>query len=137
MQVRIDECQGNSAAFDLVLIDGLKDGEFPTCVQIEDSHEQIGLAISLGCPFVDENDQPMPHPEGRHGIAYDFLSDHAKARTIFTLSEGYFAMWNSKRFKSRDEMLAWIKRHEGLIQYNEIFIENGYAIEWRRLRIVG
>ena len=90
MKVRIDESQGNRSAFDLVLIDGFENGEWPTNVQVEDSGEQISLARDLGCPFEDENDQPMPHPEGRHGIAYDFLSDHAKAQTVFTISEGHF-----------------------------------------------
>lgn len=90
MKVRINESLGNTAAFDLVLIDGHENGEYPTNIQVDDSSDLISLAQDLGCPFVDDDDQPMPHPEGRHGIAYDFLSDHAKAQSVFAISEGYF-----------------------------------------------
>lgn len=45
-------------------------------------------------------------------------------------------MWRLKRFKTRDQMVLWLHRHEGLIQWNEVFIQNGYALEYRKLRRV-
>jgi hypothetical protein len=90
MKVRLERSQGNTAAFDLVLIDGFEDGEWPTHVQVEDSSEQVSLARDLGCLFEDADDRPFPHPEGVHGIAYDFLSVHVMAGTVFPAPEGYF-----------------------------------------------
>ena len=42
-------------------------------------------------------------------------------------------MWQTKYFKTRDEMTAWLDQHDGQIQFDEIFIENGYGVEWRKL----
>lgn len=42
-------------------------------------------------------------------------------------------MWKTKKFKTFEAMNRWLWKHEGKIQYNLIFIENGYAIEWRKL----
>jgi len=45
-------------------------------------------------------------------------------------------MWKIKKFYSREEMVAWLADREGRIQYQELFINNGLAVEWRPLRIV-
>lgn len=83
MLARLDRTQGYSGSFDLVLIDGHEDGEFPTNVQVEYSEEQIGLAESLGCELGEDD-----HDEGRHGRAYEFLKE--RVGTQFAAPEGYF-----------------------------------------------
>lgn len=58
-------------------------------------------------------------------------------------------MWQRKRFTSRsakptaaaiyktfEAMEAWLSKREGKIQYTVLYVENGYVVEWRRLRKV-
>jgi len=45
-------------------------------------------------------------------------------------------MWIIRTFKTRKNMNAFIAKNEGKIQWTEIFINNGYGIEYRRLRKV-
>ena len=45
-------------------------------------------------------------------------------------------MWIIKEFKTREKMLNWIEKNKSKIQWNEIFINNSYAIEYRKLRKV-
>lgn len=45
-------------------------------------------------------------------------------------------MWDTKEFKNREEMAKWLKRRDGLIQFDEIFIGGGFAVEWRPLRLI-
>jgi len=45
-------------------------------------------------------------------------------------------MWTFKAFKTKQVMDKWLSRKAGKIQYVEIFINNGYAVEYRRLRRV-
>lgn len=45
-------------------------------------------------------------------------------------------MWTVKEFKSEKAMNKWLKKKEGKIQYTEIFVNNGYAIEWRKLKVI-
>ena len=40
-------------------------------------------------------------------------------------------MWQVKKFKTREMTLTFIAKHK--IQYQEVFINNGYAIEYRKL----
>lgn len=42
--------------------------------------------------------------------------------------------WQVKTFKTKAAMNAWLARREGKIQYTEIFINNGFGVEWRSLR---
>ncbi len=44
--------------------------------------------------------------------------------------------WQTQTFKTREAMAAWLERNAHLIQWEEIFIENGYAVEYRLLRIM-
>lgn len=46
-------------------------------------------------------------------------------------------MWRTKTFKTKEEMKNWLDKRSGRIQYNEIFINNGYGVEWRPLRRIG
>ena len=45
-------------------------------------------------------------------------------------------MWQTKTFKTRKGMNEWLKQKNGLIQYEEVFINNGFAVEWRPLRFL-
>lgn len=68
--VRLEEgLDGHGLTFELVMIDGNEDGNFPTTTQIEYSTDQISLAYSFG---FDPETAP-PSDEGEHGQAYDFL----------------------------------------------------------------
>ena len=42
-------------------------------------------------------------------------------------------MWKIKEFKTMEEMENFIKRNKNKIQYREIFINNAYGIEYKRL----
>jgi len=43
-------------------------------------------------------------------------------------------MWKTKEFKTKDAMNKFITTHK--IQWQEIFINNGYCIEYRFLKII-
>lgn len=43
-------------------------------------------------------------------------------------------MWKTKKFKTNAEKEAWIEKNKDKIQYTEIFINNGYAVEYKPLR---
>jgi hypothetical protein len=46
-------------------------------------------------------------------------------------------MWTTKVFKTREAMERWIKRNGHRYQYHEVFINNAYGLDVRKLRIVG
>lgn len=46
-------------------------------------------------------------------------------------------MWKVKVFKTREKMQQWLDKHEGKIQWEEIFVNNAYAVEYRPLRWIG
>jgi hypothetical protein len=46
-------------------------------------------------------------------------------------------MWTTKTFKTREAMTRWLAKREGRIQWQEIFVNNAYGLEWRPLRWVG
>ena len=43
-------------------------------------------------------------------------------------------MWIYKRFGTRQELEKFIKKHENDIQYTEILVNNGYGVEYRKLK---
>lgn len=43
-------------------------------------------------------------------------------------------MWELKTFKNYDNMIKFINKNKNKIQYNEIFINNGYCIEYKKLK---
>lgn len=43
-------------------------------------------------------------------------------------------MWQTKTFKTRAKMEAWLAKMEGRIQFEEIFVNNAYGVVWRKLR---
>jgi hypothetical protein len=46
-------------------------------------------------------------------------------------------MWEVKTFKSRAAMNRWIEKNGSRYQYVEVYINNGWALDVRRLRIIG
>ena len=42
--------------------------------------------------------------------------------------------WKIKTFKSKESMSKWLAKNEHKIQWVEVFVNNGYAVEYRRLR---
>lgn len=45
-------------------------------------------------------------------------------------------MWQTKQFKTRAAMLKWIAANQHRVQYREVFINNAYGVEYRKLRFV-
>ncbi len=45
-------------------------------------------------------------------------------------------MWQVKRFKSLKAQQAWCQSHDHYCQIVVLFVNNGYAVEWRRLRVI-
>lgn len=45
-------------------------------------------------------------------------------------------MWKIKTFKTKEEMEKFIKIYGHKIEWKEIFVNNGYAIEYRILTII-
>ena len=45
-------------------------------------------------------------------------------------------MWQIKKFQTKEDMNTWIEKMYSQIQYQEIFVNNGYAVEWRSLRVI-
>jgi len=43
-------------------------------------------------------------------------------------------MWIIKEFKTRKQMEQFINKNSSRIQWEEVFINNGFAIEYRKLR---
>ena len=42
-------------------------------------------------------------------------------------------MWQNKTFKTHEAIQKFIDKNKNRIQYQEVFINNGYAIEYRKL----
>ena len=42
-------------------------------------------------------------------------------------------MWITKQFKTREAMNKFIEKRNGKIQWVEVFINNAYGIEYRKL----
>ena len=45
-------------------------------------------------------------------------------------------MWTIRKFRTKESMTKFIENNKHRIQYQEVFINNGYAIEYRKLRVV-
>ena len=42
-------------------------------------------------------------------------------------------MWITKEFKTKEKMTSFIEKNKDKIQWHEIFINNAYGIEYRKL----
>lgn len=47
------------------------------------------------------------------------------------------AMWTIKHFANEAAQEAWIAANEHRCQIVRLFVNNGYAVEWRKLRVIG
>ena len=45
-------------------------------------------------------------------------------------------MWQVKTFKTRNAMQTWIEKHGDSYQWQEVFINNAYGVQCRKLRRV-
>lgn len=45
-------------------------------------------------------------------------------------------MWQTKLFKNRQAMEKWLAINSDKIQWEEIFINNGYGLTYRKLRTI-
>jgi hypothetical protein len=43
-------------------------------------------------------------------------------------------VWQTKTFKTKEAMNSWLVKRFNKIEYQEIFINNGYGIQYRMLR---
>lgn len=46
-------------------------------------------------------------------------------------------MWTVKIFKTKEAQDKWVKRNGHRYQIQEIFVNNAYGLEVRKLRIIG
>lgn len=46
-------------------------------------------------------------------------------------------MWQVKKFKSAATQAAWIAKNEHRYQMVVLFVNNGFAVEYRKLRRIG
>lgn len=45
-------------------------------------------------------------------------------------------MWNMRKFRTYAKQQQWIEANKGAYQIIVIYVNNGYAVEYRKLRIV-
>ena len=45
-------------------------------------------------------------------------------------------MWQIKKFKTHEKLVTFLKNNIDVFQMTEIFINNGYAVEYKRLRVI-
>lgn len=45
-------------------------------------------------------------------------------------------MWGTKRFKSLKQQEEWIEANKNKYQISRIFVNNGYAVEYKPLTII-
>lgn len=45
-------------------------------------------------------------------------------------------MWTQKTFKSKEDMEKWLEANKDKIQFIEIYCNNAYAIEYKKLRFI-
>jgi len=46
-------------------------------------------------------------------------------------------MWNTKLFKTLKAQSTWVESHEANFQIVELFVENGYGVIYKKLRVIG
>jgi hypothetical protein len=45
-------------------------------------------------------------------------------------------MWKTKEFKTIESRNNWIRNHKHLYQIEIVFINNGYGVEYKKLRTI-
>jgi len=46
-------------------------------------------------------------------------------------------VWLKKDFKTKEKLNSWIKNNQEKYQYEEVFLCNGYSIEYRQKQTIG
>jgi hypothetical protein len=44
--------------------------------------------------------------------------------------------WKVKTFKTIESMNNWLEKNHGFIEFNEIYINNAYGVEYRKLKTI-
>lgn len=44
--------------------------------------------------------------------------------------------WKTRTFRTIEARDAWLLKYDRLVEFNEIFVNNGYGVEYRYLRRV-
>ena len=92
--------------------------------------------INIECDIVDlynrlvdnyNNDRKFIQKEEDRSTIYSVLEYIKKLKE-------WCKMWICKRFDTRQELEKFIKEHENDIQYTEILVNNGYGVEYRKLK---
>lgn len=52
------------------------------------------------------------------------------------VDKGIETMWNTKTFKTKQAMTEWLARNDSKVQWVEIFVNNAYGVEYRKLRVI-
>lgn len=56
---------------------------------------------------------------------------------MFTLIKGAIMnTWKIKTFRTIEAMNEFLYKNDRLIEFNEVYVNNAYAIEYRKLRII-
>lgn len=42
--------------------------------------------------------------------------------------------WKIRTFRTIEAMHAWLEKNDRFIEFNEIYVNNAYAVEYRKLR---
>jgi hypothetical protein len=45
-------------------------------------------------------------------------------------------MWETKLFKTKEAMATWVAKNDRTHQWQEIFVNNAFGIEYRKLRVI-
>ena len=45
-------------------------------------------------------------------------------------------MWKTKTFKKKEDLQAWVDKNNDTIQWEQIVVNNGYGVTYRKLRII-
>lgn len=45
-------------------------------------------------------------------------------------------MWKTKTFTTRHAMQEWIDKYDHIYDWHEIFVNNGFGVEFKKFRIV-
>jgi hypothetical protein len=45
-------------------------------------------------------------------------------------------MYQIKTFKTREQLNNWIEENDSKTQWQEVFVNNAYAVEYKALRII-
>jgi hypothetical protein len=46
-------------------------------------------------------------------------------------------MWQTRIFKTLEALNKWVEANDHKCQWHQIFVNNAYGVEYRKLRIIG